>query len=1377
MVVSWITPVNVAHAVDATWTDIDVTAHVSVNATGVILHVVSNVAGDVNFGYRKNGSTDNRYYDIENLGHFWTTCGIDGDDIFEVKVEDASEVDVWLVGYFEDEASFFTNAPDKTPGDTTGWQDVDISSDTGGDTAIAACLESVATFGAYAAGNARKNGSTDNRTGTANDICGLITGVDGSEVCEVYRGYSYQRFYLLGYIKEKVIMNTNATDMGTTVADAWTDFGNALPAGATGGFFDVKISPQDGYFGVRKNGTAEDIHDRINNLMVHASCECDASQIIEYYVESSSCDFYLMGYSSPSVTYTKSFTADAILVDRLSKTFTADAILKASGLTKTFTGDGRLVRYTAGDWSATADFTITSPTVEKTFIADAILVNRETKAFTADAFLQATLSKAFSADAYLRAVETKAFTADAFLRKTASKEFIADAIVVDRLIKEFSADAYLQKEQSKTFEADGILVNRHTKELTADAFLRAQFTKEFTADAIIVERLTKEFTADAYLRKTYTKTFTADVFLRKQQTKTFTADAYLRKSYTKQFTADAFLQATETKQFTADSILVNRLTKTFTSDAYLRAVQTKTFTADAQLVCGREFGGNWQRKMWFNDPYYWRSRQNGDNLIFEYIHKDNLAGDNWATNANATISCPGCGACFTVRGGDGIIPTTIHYSDGTDTYVAESDEASATGWAWQNTTKVFDATESGDWYKKVNLASDRNQNPLLWATAVFYDSSTGKQWVQSKTQTSTGDITAWDAKRDVSNVDNTAIIWGCSDRSVGEEAEKNDMIICWKEGATLKSRYWDNNAFETEQTIATGYATKARFDFEHSEDSGNKHVHVVYVAADGSVEFRERALGATGAWQAAETVDARTTGNGGVGIVEHEDGLFSVIWEHDNTMMEFRIRDCDLDTWDPILANDSYEFNPATDAVAKTTTVAQILTADSLPAWTDVAICWIGADGAEACAEGFGVLIKRKTKEFSADAILKATFTKEFTADAYLQSKGLTKAFTADAILQVATVKQFTADAILKATFTKEITADAFLRKVQAKEFIADAILVNRETKTFSADAFLLVTQTKTFTGNAVVVNRLTKTFTADALLRVTYSKSFTADAFLRAVFTKTFSADAYLRKTGTKQFSADAFLRARQTKTIEADAILVDRLTKTFTADAFLQKQGLTKTFTADAFLRRTGTKAFEADAIVVQRLSKTFSADVFLRKTSTKTFTASAIVVSRIEKTFTADAFLRATGLKTFIADAILQATATKTFTANAVLIKIITKTFSADAMLRLVATKEFTADAILRARKTKAFTADAWIRLRTTKTFIANAILRLVTTKTFTADAMLIGTVTKAMTADAILYVPFIKSGLDVYLRKQSLDVELRKPSLDVKLRKPSLTLEIA
>ena len=176
----------------------------------------------------------------------------------------------------------------------------------------------------------------------------------------------------------------------------------------------------------------------------------------------------------------------------------------------------------------------------------------------------------------------------------------------------------------------------------------------------------------------------------------------------------------------------------------------------------------------------WRARLDRVNnrLIFEYTNT--WDSDNWTENVNARIDTSGFSgidADFTVRGAEDGVVATIHYSDGVDTYIAESNEASVTGWAWENITKVFDGVTDSGTYQRVNLAADRNTSGYkLWATAVFDDTS--NIWVKTRKQTTSGDITGWQAAEDVSDNTNTDPIYGQVVRSIGETgALKTDMIF------------------------------------------------------------------------------------------------------------------------------------------------------------------------------------------------------------------------------------------------------------------------------------------------------------------------------------------------------------------------------------------------------------------------------------------------------------------------------------------------------------------------------------------------------------------------------------------------------------------------
>ena len=209
-------PPSYTPAVANTWEDID-DANVPDGATGVILRA-SNVGGQGSVYVRKNGSTDGFIGGfIRNSAanaYVYMYVGVDGSGIFEFKGGSTTYSKIEIMGYFT-EGTFFTNAVVKTTTTTDVWEDIDISSDTGADTAIGAVF--IIDGGDNDVG-IRKNGSTDTATveimNANGGPTGFIVGVDGSEICEGFRKETND-FNLMGYFEtgEGVTFNTNGTDL------------------------------------------------------------------------------------------------------------------------------------------------------------------------------------------------------------------------------------------------------------------------------------------------------------------------------------------------------------------------------------------------------------------------------------------------------------------------------------------------------------------------------------------------------------------------------------------------------------------------------------------------------------------------------------------------------------------------------------------------------------------------------------------------------------------------------------------------------------------------------------------------------------------------------------------------------------------------------------------------------------------------------------------------------------------------------------------------------------------------------------------------------------------------------------------------------------
>ena len=291
-----IAPVEVTPGSAEDWIDVDVGAHVPSVATGVILHVVNTDAGDNHaIGLRKKGSTDDRTAEIDYISHCWAAIGVDANRVFQAYVADKDNVDIYLVGYTGSGVTFFTNAYDKSLGVTGSWQDIDCSTEA--PSAIGLIFEAVGDPVSEYYMGLRKNGSTDNRITESwgHNTFGVIVGCDDSQVCEGYIQDTDEDFFLVGYITEGAVFNTNATDLSLGSTGSWLDL-STLSSDSIMAFIEVSSSANYNY-GLRKNGSDEDIY-RYAYYHPWAFVECDANGIIEGKIENVGADFFLVGYAT-----------------------------------------------------------------------------------------------------------------------------------------------------------------------------------------------------------------------------------------------------------------------------------------------------------------------------------------------------------------------------------------------------------------------------------------------------------------------------------------------------------------------------------------------------------------------------------------------------------------------------------------------------------------------------------------------------------------------------------------------------------------------------------------------------------------------------------------------------------------------------------------------------------------------------------------------------------------------------------------------------------------------------------------------------------------------------------------------------------------------
>lgn len=296
MGVTMIAPVDVTPAASGAWTDVDCSSHIPSGHTGVILHLVSTDAADKVFGLRKNGSSDNRITgDIQATDHQWAVIGVDGSRIFEAYLETHTTFKIWLIGSFDSEATFLTNAVDVSPAGT-GVTDVDITGTTGGG-AVGAFVE---IYGPGAGGSnwmIRKNGSTDNRSqdnAGSNHVFAMI-GLDADEIFEVQFASTTIDMFLVGYVSAGATFNTNANDLSTGTTGSYVDM-TAFAAGVAAVYESFSASSTN-TAAYRQNGSSEDIYPAAQ-AMKHAFAivEGDGSRVVEQKVSGTGQDTFEIGY-------------------------------------------------------------------------------------------------------------------------------------------------------------------------------------------------------------------------------------------------------------------------------------------------------------------------------------------------------------------------------------------------------------------------------------------------------------------------------------------------------------------------------------------------------------------------------------------------------------------------------------------------------------------------------------------------------------------------------------------------------------------------------------------------------------------------------------------------------------------------------------------------------------------------------------------------------------------------------------------------------------------------------------------------------------------------------------------------------------------------
>lgn len=298
-----VTPTDITPGIAGSWQTVDVTAYVDAgNTSGVILHIEGSASSDRQCGVRKYGSTDTVIPYIDDNTHTWCPVGVDASDRFEAYIGN-TDVTIRIVAYLtNDEATFNTDWDSHTVSSTGTWEDWDISTLTGGDTATFALVYIVNESASSYDGTIRENGSTDNRKPRISNWnpCGIGIGVDGSEILECYADHATNIvFYLVGWMTKNVTTWANAKDYGTGTAGSYqeVDVSSDVPDGNNGAFFwQGSIYSTSYQCNIKTNGGGLDVYeDAVEHFFPWV--ELDGDRKAQQKVEHTNCDLFLNGYT------------------------------------------------------------------------------------------------------------------------------------------------------------------------------------------------------------------------------------------------------------------------------------------------------------------------------------------------------------------------------------------------------------------------------------------------------------------------------------------------------------------------------------------------------------------------------------------------------------------------------------------------------------------------------------------------------------------------------------------------------------------------------------------------------------------------------------------------------------------------------------------------------------------------------------------------------------------------------------------------------------------------------------------------------------------------------------------------------------------------
>jgi len=263
------TATDVTPAVAGSWQDVDLSAVVPVDTTGVLVELVNGHPSNALSGVVR-GKADTRDYmasggqTLGGRGHRWQIVKVDSSRLIQAYVQDTVNVMVKVIGYTVGvDPTFELVPPDITPASTTQWTTVDLTGQVDGDTdGVILMIDNTGNATNYAV---REIGSTD--ADTANDIDTqanvlYMVGIDAADQLEIYLGTAGIKVYMVGQTKGSVVYYANDVAVADPPTRSWQQIDAttySVPTSANGVILRVENNQnKSNDLGLRRGDSSDD---------------------------------------------------------------------------------------------------------------------------------------------------------------------------------------------------------------------------------------------------------------------------------------------------------------------------------------------------------------------------------------------------------------------------------------------------------------------------------------------------------------------------------------------------------------------------------------------------------------------------------------------------------------------------------------------------------------------------------------------------------------------------------------------------------------------------------------------------------------------------------------------------------------------------------------------------------------------------------------------------------------------------------------------------------------------------------------------------------------------------------------------------------------